>query len=77
VTTQERERRIVKAKNSSERGRVQQLIISDLSRREYFRFLDGQLEEYDCTKYRTYPVRISNAENEGIARFDFFTSEYR
>jgi len=41
----------------------------DENNREFFRYVNGQLEEYDCTKYKGRLVLLKKAEKEFAEEF--------
>ncbi len=54
--------RIDRAKQQSRCTHMAQLILENQNSREYYRFIDGKLFEYDCTKYKGEQVRLEDDE---------------
>ena len=47
------------------------LILQSSTRREFFRFGEGVLVEYDLTKFKSKQVTLSHEDKEGLRAFGF------
>jgi hypothetical protein len=53
-------------KNRSRGGAMTQCVVENTCRREYFRFENGRVVEYDMTKYNSRPIKYGKEEKEGL-----------
>ena len=67
--------REMKIKQAKQRSHIdeQQLIVEDTDTREYFRFLEGKLTEYQLTKDNGRIIKLQREEVEGDEDFDYMT----
>lgn len=52
------------AKDNSSNGRQTKTIVKTPSKREFFRFEDGRVIEYDLTFYNSRPVALTDEEKQ-------------
>lgn len=67
--TVQAKRQISEAKKKSRGDKVSKLIVKTRSRREFFRFENGELVEYDLTRYKGKDIELSPAELDGMQQF--------
>ena len=70
ITTGERVDRINRAKRQSYIDEVQ-LVVEDEKSREFFRFQEGRVIEYDRTKSNGVPLRLREEEVSGDEEFPY------
>jgi hypothetical protein len=65
--------REMKIKQAKQRSHIeeQQLIVEDPDTREYFRFLEGRLTEYQLTKDNGKIIKLQKEEQEGDSIFEY------
>lgn len=67
------QRKITAVKNRSRNRTEEQLTLEDDSNREYFRFQNGRVVEYDCTKANGHQIKLKPEEKEGFDEFEWST----
>jgi len=71
MRTSLKQRLVNAAKNRSRDGFEEQFVLEDNMDREYFRFEDSRVAEYDRTKAYGKQLKLSHDEKEGLEEFDF------
>lgn len=66
MRTRTHQRVVDQTKNRSRDGSMTQCVIENTTRREFFRFQNGRVTEYDMTKYNSRPIKYGKEEKEGM-----------
>jgi hypothetical protein len=68
---QAQQRKVTAVKNRSRGGTEEQFVLEDDDNREYFRFEDGRVTEYDRTKANGHQLKLKPEEKEGFDEFEW------
>ena len=64
-------RQIAEAKQNSKRDGHAIVLLKNRYRREYFRYENGEIAEYDCSRYRGNPVELTREEEAVINQMNY------
>lgn len=59
-------------KNDSHKSQsVKKIVIQNRKKREFFCYENGVLQEFDCSKYKGYPIQLTEEEIQVIKNGSF------